>query len=116
MTTAAERMTVEPAADLFKLLGDKTRLHMVSMLAVDEICVCEFVELFQMSQPSISQHLKKLKQKEIVRERKHNQWVFYSLNPESPFYPMIMSIVKELPDPKPRLLQIEKDGLRVNCC
>ncbi len=55
--------------DDLKLLGDKTRLSMLSLLKEREWCVCEFVELFDISQPAISQHLRKLKSKGLVKEQ-----------------------------------------------
>lgn len=111
-----EKMSYEDAAVLFKLLGDKTRLTIVSLLSVDDVCVCEFVEIFQTSQPSVSQHLRKLRDKGLVKERKQGQWVFYSLNQESPHYDMALALVSELEDPRKMLNQIEADGLRVSCC
>ncbi|PTL37878.1 ArsR/SmtB family transcription factor [Alkalicoccus saliphilus] len=111
-----EKLSCEEASVLFKLLGDKTRLAMVSLLSADDICVCEFVDYFQMSQPSVSQHLRKLRDKGLVKERKQGQWVFYSLNEESEYYPLAKAIVAELPDPKEELARMEKEGLRVDCC
>ena len=52
---------IEKAASVLKLLGDKTRLTMVKMLDTNDYCVCEFVEIFKVSQPAISQHVRKLK-------------------------------------------------------
>lgn len=111
-----EKMSYEDAAVLFKLLGDKTRLTMVSLLSVDDVCVCEFVEIFQTSQPSVSQHLRKLRDKGLVKERKQGQWVFYSLNEESVHYDMALALTRELEDPKQKLDKIAADGLRVTCC
>ena len=52
---------IERAANVLKLLGDKTRLTIVGILKQRECCVCELLEVFGTSQPSISQHLRKLK-------------------------------------------------------
>lgn len=82
---------------VLKLLGDKTRLSVVSVLNQRECCVCELVDAFEMSQPSISQHLRKLKEVGIVKEDKRGQWVYYSLNRESKFYPLISDFLKRLP-------------------
>ncbi|QKS71811.1 winged helix-turn-helix transcriptional regulator [Paenalkalicoccus suaedae] len=111
-----EQISINDAASIFKLLGDKTRLQMVSLLAIDEICVCEFVDIFQSSQPSISQHLRKLRDKGVVKERKHGQWVYYSLNVDSEYYGLISCLIKELPNPKPLLDELESKGQRVSCC
>lgn len=53
-------------ADVLKLLGDKTRLSIVSLLSEKAFCVCELVEIYNMSQPAISQHLRKMRDLEIV--------------------------------------------------
>lgn len=111
-----EKLSYEEASVLFKLLGDKTRLAMVSLLSADELCVCEFVEYFQMSQPSVSQHLRKMRDKGLVKERKQGQWVFYTLNEESDYYPLARALIQELPDPKEELIRMEAEGLRVDCC
>jgi ArsR family transcriptional regulator, arsenate/arsenite/antimonite-responsive transcriptional repressor len=111
-----EKMSCEEAAVLFKLLGDKTRLMMVSLLSVDNVCVCEFVDIFQMSQPSVSQHLRKLRDKGLVKERKQGQWVFYSLDEDSVYFPLAKALISELPDPREKLEQLEAQGRRVDCC
>ena len=70
----------DKVATILKLLGDKTRLTMVKILDSQECCVCEFVEIFNMSQPSISQHLRKLRDVGLVKENRKGQWIFYSIN------------------------------------
>ena len=106
---------VEKVASILKLLGDKTRLTMVALLYESECCVCEFVELFEMSQPSVSQHLRKLRDAGIVKERKKGQWVFYSLDQESNMLSIISSILEHTPSQKDKLISLEKNGLRINC-
>ncbi|MDR0267958.1 MAG: ArsR family transcriptional regulator [Paenibacillus sp.] len=44
-------------AEQFKLLGDKTRLRIVSLLSQQQMCVCHLFELLQTTQPNITQHL-----------------------------------------------------------
>lgn len=107
---------VEKAANILKLLGDKTRLTMVGLLDHDECCVCEFVEIFEMSQPSISQHLRKLKDVGLIKERRNKHWVFYSLNKEHEVYPLVQSLLLNLPDQEEKLRALEADGLRISCC
>lgn len=64
---------------VLKLLGDKTRLTMVKLLEKQECCVCELVEVFKTSQPSVSQHLRKLKDAGLVKENRKGQWIFIQL-------------------------------------
>lgn len=63
-----------------KALGDPTRLKIIALLNQRDCCVCELVPIFGISQPSISRHLSRLKQEELVKETRKGQWVFYSLN------------------------------------
>lgn len=52
---------INEMAEHFKLLGDKSRLTMLALLKERPLCVCDFVDLIGMSQPGVSQHLRKLK-------------------------------------------------------
>lgn len=99
--------------DDLKLLGDKTRLSMLSLLKEREWCVCEFVELFDISQPAISQHLRKLKSKGLVKEQKRGQWVHYSLNIKDK--PHIQAFLEYTPDSKEILARLNKVPGAV-CC
>lgn len=108
-------IALEPAASVLKLLGDKTRLTIIGLLKDGECCVCEFVEVLQMSQPSVSQHLRKLRDAGLVKERKKGQWVFYSLNSDHDAFLMIERILTFIPDQKEKLNELEKKGLRI-CC
>ncbi|WP_078592733.1 ArsR/SmtB family transcription factor [Evansella clarkii] len=106
---------IEEASSLLKLLGDKTRLTIISLLLKDELCVCELVEILKMSQPGISQHIKKLKAMDLVKERRQGQWIFYRLNTEAELYPLLESVAAHLPDQGDKLKDLENNGLRV-CC
>ncbi|MDQ1914009.1 metalloregulator ArsR/SmtB family transcription factor [Paenibacillus sp. GD4] len=64
----------------FKMLGDKSRLTILALLKERELCVCEIVEIMRMSQPNVSQHLRKLKAAGLVFENRKGQWIYYSLN------------------------------------
>ncbi len=106
---------VETAAQALKLLGDKTRLTIIGLLKDNECCVCEFVEVLQMSQPAISQHLRKLRDAGLVKEQRKGQWIFYSLNQSSDVYPIIESVLDLIPEQMDKLTELEKKGLRINC-
>jgi len=110
------QVEVEKAAQILKLLGDKTRLSMMKLLQNNECCVCELVEIYKASQPSISQHLRKLKDIELVREKRKGQWIFYSLNKENSYYQFVLDILESLPSEDKRLEELEKQGLRISCC
>ncbi|MGD6969025.1 winged helix-turn-helix transcriptional regulator [Rossellomorea vietnamensis] len=111
----AVMIELEKAAAVLKLLGDKTRLTMVKILDHHDCCVCEFVEIFKTSQPAISQHVRKLKDAGLVSESRRGQWIIYSLNKNSEFYPLVQSLLDQLPDQGFRLKELEKQGLRISC-
>lgn len=106
---------IENAATILKLLGDKTRLTMVKMLDSNDCCVCEFVEVFKASQPAISQHIRKLKDAGIVKETRRGQWIIYSLNKNSDYYPLVQNLLQHLPNQDYRIIELEAQGLRISC-
>ncbi|MEM5639454.1 ArsR/SmtB family transcription factor [Bacillus zanthoxyli] len=103
------------ASQLLKLLGDKTRLTIVSILKQRECCVCELLEVFDMSQPSISQHLRKLKDLGLVQEQRRGQWIYYSLNQVSDLYTLLEDILAHVPDQTVKIKQIEKSNPTLRC-
>ena len=88
---------------------------MVKMLATNDYCVCEFVEIFKVSQPAISQHVRKLKDLGIVTETRKGQWIIYSLNKDSDYYPLITDLLQHLPNQDYKLQELEEQGLRISC-
>jgi len=63
----------------FKAFSDETRLRILALLEGGERCVCEIVAALQMDQPRISFHLKVLKKAGILKERKEERWIRYSI-------------------------------------
>ncbi|WP_018924483.1 ArsR/SmtB family transcription factor [Salsuginibacillus kocurii] len=116
MQSTDPSIKIDETATLLKLLGDKTRLRMMALLYESDCCVCELVEVFSMSQPSISQHLRKLRDKDIVKEEQRGRWVFYKLNREHSLYPIIEGVIEQLPSEKQTWKQLENKGLRVDWC
>ncbi len=109
-------LEMEKAAMILKLLGDKTRLTMMKLLENHDCCVCEFVEIFQASQPSISQHLRKLRDVGIVKEERKGQWIFYSINKNSEYFSFVQQVLTQLPDQEEKLKELEAKGTRITCC
>lgn len=97
---------LERMSHLFKLLGDKTRLTMVGILKQRDCCVCEFLEVFEMSQPSISQHLRKLKDAGFVKEERRGQWIYYSLNTHNDLYELLDDILRHVPSQDEKINKI----------
>ncbi len=115
MEQALAKLDVDQGSKVLKLLGDKTRLTMICLLDKSECCVCEFVEMFDVSQPSISQHLRKLKDAGLIQERRNGQWMYYSLVKDNESYPLIQAVLHLLPDLQSKLIELEKNGKRVMC-
>ncbi|MFF8896599.1 ArsR/SmtB family transcription factor [Streptomyces lydicus] len=72
-------------AKVFKALGDPVRLRLLSMIASragGEVCVCDLTPAFDLSQPTISHHLKLLKQAGLIDSERRGTWVYYRLLPE----------------------------------
>ncbi|MFD7298409.1 ArsR/SmtB family transcription factor [Streptomyces sp. NPDC059897] len=78
----------EQAVDLakvFKALGDPVRLRLLSMIASrdgGDVCVCDLTPAFELSQPTISHHLKLLRQAGLIDCERRGTWVYYWLLPE----------------------------------
>ncbi|MGR6118321.1 ArsR/SmtB family transcription factor [Aeribacillus composti] len=106
---------IEKAAHVLKLLGDKTRLTIMAILKQRECCVCELLEVFDMSQPAISQHLRKLKDAGLVKEDRRGQWIYYSLNPENELYDFIQDILQHIPDQTENIRKIEETNPTLRC-
>ncbi|MCL2116568.1 MAG: metalloregulator ArsR/SmtB family transcription factor [Methanobrevibacter sp.] len=75
-------------ANLFKILGDYNRIRILCALNYQEFCVCELSLLLDMSQSAISHQLRLLRNKGIVKFRKENKQIFYSIQNEE-ILPMI---------------------------
>ena len=65
---------------VFKALGDTTRLKIIEMLSCGELCACDILECFEITQPTLSYHMKILTECGIVISRKEGSWMHYSNN------------------------------------
>lgn len=86
-------VTINKLESVLKILGDKTRLTILSKLKDNELCVCDLVENLSISQPAVSQHLRKMKDLEIIVEERRGQWTYYKINENSLFYDLIKGII-----------------------
>jgi ArsR family transcriptional regulator len=75
----------EKTARLFKALADPHRVRIINLLATspDPVCVCEFTGPLQLSQPTVSHHLKKLVQAGLLAREQRGTWAYYSLRPDA---------------------------------
>ena len=83
-----EALTPDGAADMakvFKVLGDPVRLRVLSMIAArqgGEVCVCEITDAFDLTGPTISYHLRLLREAGLVDCQRRATWVYYWIMPE----------------------------------
>lgn len=82
MDVAHAQVDVQELADLFKVLGDPTRIRIVQQLLNKEMCVTDIAEAMGMGQSAISHQLRVLRQARLVAFRKEGKTVYYSLNDE----------------------------------
>jgi ArsR family transcriptional regulator, arsenate/arsenite/antimonite-responsive transcriptional repressor len=74
----------EEIAARFKALADPTRVAIINCLsAADEVCVCNLTDTFDLSQPTISHHLKVLREAGLVESSRRGTWAYYRLVPEA---------------------------------
>ena len=80
-----ERAQAERMAVVAKALGDPVRMQLVDVLRrhAGKVCVCELVPLFDLSQPTISHHLRKLRDARIVGSEREGLWAYYYVDPEA---------------------------------
>ncbi|PIZ05476.1 MAG: transcriptional regulator [Flavobacteriales bacterium CG_4_10_14_0_8_um_filter_32_5] len=87
--------------NLLALAGNEVRLKILFLLEEEnELCPCDLSDILEMSIPAISQHLRKLKDGNIIEARRSGQTIFYSLKPEQlsllrPFFKHIVNQTKK---------------------
>jgi ArsR family transcriptional regulator, arsenate/arsenite/antimonite-responsive transcriptional repressor len=72
-------------AQLFKALGDPARVKIVNLLATSDepVCVCELVPALDLSQPTVSHHLKKLTETGLISREQRGVWAYFSIDPDA---------------------------------
>lgn len=73
-------MNIENVSSICKALADENRLKIVSMLTRGEECACKILEQFEITQPTLSHHMKILEGCNLVSSRKDGKWTYYSLD------------------------------------
>jgi len=96
------------ASELFKALGDQTRLRIMALLLDGaEYCVCDFMDVLGLPQSTVSRHLAYMKNSGWVNGRRQNKWNYYRLNPENT--PLGKDIISALKISLPSTEQAVKD-------
>lgn len=72
---------IRSLSDILSLAGNEVRLKILYLLGQEgQLCPCDLSDILDMSMPAISQHLRKMKDKDLIRYKKVGQTIFYSLN------------------------------------
>lgn len=101
---------------LFRALADRSRLRLLNLMGDDEVCVCFFVEILQISQPRISRHLAYLKKVGIVASRREGKWMHYRVVPpaDADALRILIDVQQYLANDKD--MQRERQKLVKFCC
>lgn len=79
-----EREAADALAGLFKALADPTRVAIINRLTCsDECCVCDLTSAFALSQPTVSHHLRVLREAGLIEAERRGTWAYYRLVPEA---------------------------------
>jgi len=100
-------------AVLFKALSDPNRLMIVDMLSCGELCACVILEKFNITQPTLSHHMKSLCDSELVVGRKEGKWMYYSLSEKT--VQTCRKILTDLTSQKENCICFEKI-IEEDCC
>lgn len=99
----------------YKCLADETRFQLIMLLQQhDELCVCEFIEHLDLSQPKISRHLAQLRKCEVLSDHRKGKWVYYRINPSLPTW--ALSVMKESYEGNKSNLPSLNKNPSINCC
>lgn len=91
---ANERLVV--LAAYFDAASNETRLRILYVLhRADELCVCDLADIFEITQPSVSRHLKILREKALVEARRDAQTIYYSVCTDNPFAQMLVEFFQQ---------------------
>src|SRR5437868_8023670 len=83
-TPALDPDEAEVLAARFKALADPARVTILNRLAgAEEVCVCDFVAALDLAQPTVSHHLKVLREAGLVESSRRGTWAYYRLVPET---------------------------------
>ena len=95
-------------AEMFKVLGDPTRIKLVIALSTAELCVCDLANLLGASQSAVSHSLRTLRQMKLVKNRKEGKIVYYSLDDHHISH-LIEDGMRHVEEPRPRVIETVED-------
>ncbi len=110
-----ETHSIEELTSCLKIISDPTRLLIIKLVEKRTFCVCQLVDMLNMSQPAVSQHLRKLKQAGLINEERRGQWRFFSLNQGSSYFPLIKDVIERISSDNDELKRALSKERPVDC-
>ncbi len=105
---------MEQLLPYFKALCDEKRIKIVSLLLEREHCVCELIEKLNLSQSTVSHHIKIVKQAGLLNERRCGTWNYYSIN-QSGFAQYASELEEKLFNPVSKAVYKECPSIKKGC-
>lgn len=91
------KFTYSAAAQVFKAFGDENRIKIILLLKSGEKCGCELLKALNVTQPTLSHHMKILCDANIVEPRREGKWTHYKISDEG--REIAMSLLEEITKP-----------------
>jgi ArsR family transcriptional regulator len=106
---------------IFKLLSDETRLRILSLLYLEDLCVCQLSGILNVPQPSVSKSLSKMRDLDLVADERSEKFVFYSLKRQNRVLMATLQNITEDLESYPQLITDrerldEKETFLNQCC
>ncbi|MBT2571489.1 metalloregulator ArsR/SmtB family transcription factor [Planococcus sp. ISL-110] len=90
--------------NIHKIFSDETRLRIIILLAQQELCVCQISGILDVSQPTISKNLSKLRDTNLVVDERKEKFVYYKLRMENAVFANIVKNIVDTLNEYPQLL------------
>jgi len=105
---------IKKAEKIFKALGEKNRLRIINMLMGRSMCVCEITDIMDLSQSTVSGHLRVLKEADIIEDTKEGLWVEYSLLKRNNINKTLFKLLKTIFDEDSELNEDRKSAMKAD--
>jgi len=90
---------MEDLINIFKAFSDETRLRILKLLELGELCVCDIVAALDTTQPNVSFHLGVLKEAGFIKDRRKGKWIHYSIDDAEMFKRfLLLSVLERIPE------------------
>jgi ArsR family transcriptional regulator len=102
---------------MFRAFSDRTRLRILHLLLVGELCVCDIVKVIRVPQPTASRHLAYLLRAGLITKRRQGLWAYYQLTPaRSAFHHSLITCLRECSRDVAELAGDAKRAVKIKVC